>query len=613
MAANREERFLMRQRGAGARQLRNSGFSFDLLGEQKSPLKAASSAKSRRTPRSKSQIRASTKRTPKVTSVIPRRSSRRTPASKRTQDSEILSSEQLPSISEQQDAPTSQASKADEQGTVTKKRRLAGRPRTGSLSIYEEPRGTVSIFGSIPENSEPIESDVQKEIVESEPLTTKSGKKRKKRKSVGQKPKKRAKTSLPNDQASASGLPATALAESSSEQRQSELPEPEANQAQVLPVTVQVESIKRKIMKRKPVGAPQRKRKSLDVTSSSALNVAGGSGESPLPSQQEAASRKQRKAGKALASVHEERENETDEDALGSPNRIEEQPSSKIPSAPTLPRRRGRPRKADSSALSSTTTRVSKPSTSKPRTKKGSDPSHTRQPKQKAGSIPITVHRNSPIRNLNHDPTDEDILSAPPPFPNKSGVNAVDVVSQICCETITKSIGTLKQTTDKQQNQRQKAEWQRKTEAVEMFGDELDMRFFQMSEAIDNNHGLATRLRQAKKAKNAKRDALLDIKRQREEVAIEMDAVRAQYETATKITQDENDLDTMIHDIKLAVQRGRAAQQAQGEDAGTAEESVGLELRLRKLAAEVSAIGGGGLLNRVKGFNALMEKVLDDT
>ena len=65
----------------------------------------------------------------------------------------------------------------------------------------------------------------------------------------------------------------------------------------------------------------------------------------------------------------------------------------------------------------------------------------------------------------------------------------------------------------------------------------------------------------------------------------------------------------MIQDIELAVQRGRAAQLAKGEEEA-GEEGVGLELRLRKLAAEVSSVGGGGLLERVRGFNALMEKSL---
>ncbi|MCJ1385401.1 hypothetical protein MMC17_008524 [Xylographa soralifera] len=612
----------MRQRGAGARQLRNSGFEFDLPGVQKSLLKSIVSGRSRRTPRSGSQARASTKRTPRLTPVIPLQSTRRTPATRSNQNSTSSSSRHLPSILEQQDASTSQATKADERGTVTKKRKLAGRPRTGSSSIYESPRGAASIFGSVPEMSELIESDVQKQVLEPESPATTSSKKRKKRKSIGQKPKKRARASLPDDQEPASETSVAALAESPLERRQSNPSELEINQAKVSPAAVQVESTKCKRRKRRSIGAPQRKRKSLEVESSSSLTMGVGFGDSSLTSQQEVTSRKPRKTRSTLASVHEEPEDGAVEETPSTISRIEEQPSSSIPSSSRQPRRRGRPKKSDASVPTSSTTRLSNASTSKPRTQKRStkphpsssiaEPSKPRQPKQKAGTIPITVHRITHTKHLNHDPTDEDILSAPPPFPNKSGVNAIDVLSQICREMIAKSIDTLKQNTDKEQNQRQKAEWRRKTKAVEMFGDELDARLFQMTEALDNNHGLTTRLRQASKTKTAKRDALLDIKKQREEIAIEMDAVRAQHERATKIAQDENDLDTMIQDIELAVQRGRAAQLAQGVEEDTAEESVGLELRLRTVAAEVSSVEGGGLLERVKGFNALMEKVLGD-
>ncbi|MCJ1402185.1 hypothetical protein MMC11_005405 [Xylographa trunciseda] len=644
MASNREERFLMRQRGAGARQLQTSGFDFDLFGPPNPPLKPVASGRSRRTPRSGSQPRATTRRTPKVTPALPARTSRRTPASRSTQNSKTSSSGQLPSISEQQNARTSQATKADERGTVTKKRKLAGRPRTNSLLVYEEPRGAASIFGSVPEMSEPIESGVQRQTAEvGSPLTT-SSKKRKKRKSIGQKSKKRTRASLPDDQEPASEALVAALAEASVEQRQSDPSELETTQAQVLPAAVEIESPKRKRRKRKSIGAPRSKRKSLDVASSSLQDAEVGSNKSLSTSQQEVASSKPRKSRGILASVQEEPGDE-DVEAPSTSNRVEEQPSSTIPTFPTQPRRRGRPRKTATSISAPSTTIIPKASNSNPRAQKRSakpntysfttNPSEPRQPKQKDGTIPITVHRISHTKSHTYDPTDEDILSAPPPFPKKSGVNAIDVLSQICREMISKSIGTLKQNIDKEQSQRQKAEWRRKAKVVEMFGDELDARLFQMTEAIDNSHGLTTRLRQANKTRNTKRDALLDIKRQREEIAIEMDAVGAQHEQATKVeqvrdshhcpstfwrneaqadvdNQDENDLNTMIQDIELAVQRGRAAQLATDGEPDAAEENVGLELRLRKVAMEVSSVGGEGLLDRVRGFNALMEKVLGD-
>ena len=346
---------------------------------------------------------------------------------------------------------------------------------------------------SIPKMSEDVEpKSIPKmsEDVEPKSPTVTSGKKRKKRKSIGQMPKKRARTSLPDNQEQASGPLGITSADSSLEQRRPDLPKLETNQAQVLPVAIQVEPTKRKRRKRKSIGTPPKKRKLLDVICSSSLNVRVGSGELLSTSQQTVVTKKSRKTQKALASIHEDPENEIAEELPSTTGRIEEQLSSNIPSSSTQPRRRGRPRKSGTSVLYPTKTKVSKASTSKPRTQKRSikphpsspiaNPSETGQPKQKAGTIPITVHRISHTEHLNHDPTDEDILSGPPPSPNKSSVNAIDVLSQICRETIAKSIHTLKQNADKEQSPQRKAGWRRKTKAVEMFGDELDARLFEM-------------------------------------------------------------------------------------------------------------------------------------
>lgn len=64
----------------------------------------------------------------------------------------------------------------------------------------------------------------------------------------------------------------------------------------------------------------------------------------------------------------------------------------------------------------------------------------------------------------------------------------------------------------------------------------------------------------------------------------------------------------MIQDVELAVQRGRAVQEAGGDEHEGRE--AGLELRLRKVAAEVSSAGGGGLLEKVRRFNTLMERAV---
>ncbi len=73
--------------------------------------------------------------------------------------------------------------------------------------------------------------------------------------------------------------------------------------------------------------------------------------------------------------------------------------------------------------------------------------------------------------------------------------------------------------------------------------------------------------------------------------------------------QARNDLNTALHDIELAVERGRTQQQAQTDThSGDGVIAGGLELRLQTVAATASSSSsGGGLLNQVKQFNAFLE------
>ena len=89
------------------------------------------------------------------------------------------------------------------------------------------------------------------------------------------------------------------------------------------------------------------------------------------------------------------------------------------------------------------------------------------------GSIPITTHLLSKI--LGDD--EEDDLAGPDPFPAKVGVNALDVLGQICREMIAK---TMDEAANNRQSSGPRAEWRRRRKAIEMFWDELDSEIFQM-------------------------------------------------------------------------------------------------------------------------------------
>lgn len=62
---------------------------------------------------------------------------------------------------------------------------------------------------------------------------------------------------------------------------------------------------------------------------------------------------------------------------------------------------------------------------------------------------------------------------------------------------------------------------------------------------------------------------------------------------------------TAVHDIELAVERGRAYAQKQGIKE---EASVGIEFLLKNVADEASSVGAGGMLRQVKEFNAFLER-----
>ena len=75
--------------------------------------------------------------------------------------------------------------------------------------------------------------------------------------------------------------------------------------------------------------------------------------------------------------------------------------------------------------------------------------------------------------------------------------------------------------------------------------------------------------------------------------------------------KEENEIATLLQDIELAVQRGRALQSNfVGDAADVPKDAMDLEFSLQKVAAEVSSAAGPGLLNQVKDFNLFLEKAI---
>ena len=231
-------------------------------------------------------------------------------------------------------------------------------------------------------------------------------------------------------------------------------------------------------------------------------------------------------------------------------------------------KRRGRPRKSTDRPEPEPEPEPSRDSTDRPTKRKGRPPKKTRpaspaeeseeeaeqeeEEEAEAGegrrggggdTVPVTVHRLANLESLqsinidtqayNSDSSESaDELSTrqrTKKHPHRGGVNQADVLSQICRETLEKTLTTLKNGIANETNAARRAEWTRKKKAVEMFGTELEGRLFEMSEMLDSNFVLGVKLRRAKREMLEMRSRLYHVRREREEVAVRMDDVRRRF------------------------------------------------------------------------------------
>ena len=154
-------------------------------------------------------------------------------------------------------------------------------------------------------------------------------------------------------------------------------------------------------------------------------------------------------------------------------NRAEESPdldSPEAPREPVLKKQKGKPRSISSPAKQSHPKQVSTKTKSKP----------SKKPRIRIGSpIPVTVHRLSRAPLYDEDELHADILNAEIPRTKRGGVNAIDVLSQICQEIIGAGLDTLEDGCNRCEDPALRREYRTKLRAVEAFGDELQTRLLE--------------------------------------------------------------------------------------------------------------------------------------
>ncbi len=176
-------------------------------------------------------------------------------------------------------------------------------------------------------------------------------------------------------------------------------------------------------------------------------------------------------------------------------------------------------------------------------------------------------------------------------FTDRPTPNSIDVLAQICREVVDSAIERLPQI------QERAVDRKRKHSALESFGNDLGTRLFDMSNAVENRMALEARVRKARREKSDLQVQWVEVRRQRERMALKCDRVRKYHWDNETDREDKWQISEAAHKAELELGRGEA------------EEEESLEFLLKTVAEDVSGKGQAGLLGRIKAFNGQLERM----
>ncbi|QKX53785.1 uncharacterized protein TRUGW13939_00865 [Talaromyces rugulosus] len=280
------------------------------------------------------------------------------------------------------------------------------------------------------------------------------------------------------------------------------------------------------------------------------------------------------------------------------------EPNQTAESAQPPKRRRGRP-----SAASEPSTRRSRPS------------SEDGGERRREGTVAIKVHRladtsaleaTAPDSDASSNEVSTDELDTRKTFPRRAGVNAADVLAQICQEIVDKHLAGLANSVANESNQTKRGEAGRQRKAVEAYGSQLQGRLFELSELLESNFALGVKLKKAKRETTEMRNRLLEVRRQRHEVALRMDAVRQKHGAEESAKMSRNAINNSLHKLESTLERSRTrpGESVDDDDDNHDNGIAGLEFTLRTVVEDVSSAAEGshgGLLGQIRAFNAQLE------
>ncbi|KAF6226964.1 hypothetical protein HO133_008405 [Letharia lupina] len=228
--------------------------------------------------------------------------------------------------------------------------------------------------------------------------------------------------------------------------------------------------------------------------------------------------------------------------------------------APIMPekKRRGRPRKADAAQSPSLNTRTTKvPASRKPKAKAAS----ATAPKARAppkDSIPITIYAPpSPTSDAEDDP-----LSTSQPHTTVNTINAVDVLSQLCSELLSKSSSALAEQAHSDDPSTNQSELKRTKQTTDLYAKELASRLLQLTTTLNTNTSLQSRVRAAAKEDRRLKKELKRLEKEREDLGSRKEEVMKE--------RKKKELEELLTGIAGAVKRGWDMQEEGEEGEGDA-------------------------------------------
>jgi hypothetical protein len=213
-------------------------------------------------------------------------------------------------------------------------------------------------------------------------------------------------------------------------------------------------------------------------------------------------------------------------------------------------------------------------------------------------TFPFLTHRLA--QPLPMIPEDEETSTPAPDItldtrPTRAIPNAVDVLAQICRETILNWSSKLPAGTTASER---KTATNKRT-ALQAFAEDLDDELFTMSEAVENRMNLEARVRKSRREKSELQSEYLELRKERERIALEIDRVRREHWECEEETRQK----WVVSEMARRTEREIEMHVGEADDEG-------LEFLLRSVTDAVSSKGRHrGILDRVKVFNARLERM----